>query len=228
MKNFILILALASFTLGLQAQQRFSNYRHSQSSSGFRGVTLGIGGAFPSFDYYSDTDYEFDFSPMVSLGGEFWISKPLAVRAGGSYLTSTGTTTGEETKISQLSGTLDGLLYFSKTSRFSRSPQPMFYLGLGAEFIQLTVDYTPEGDVSQTLNGGTTVVRLLGGFEYPVTPQIKIGAEIQYGIGNYEQGFIISSTEVLEEIDISGARAMLTLKYIVNDYSPRSKRSRYR
>jgi len=229
MKKLLFILPLIFFTLVSEAQQRFSSYRQQNQAYGFRSVGIGIGGAFPSFDYYADnTSYEFDFTPMASFSAEFWVAKPIAIRAGVGYLNSNGTADDEETSVAQLSGTIDALIYFTSTSRFSRKPKPSFYLGVGAEFVQLSVEHTPSfGDV-QNLNGGTTLARLLAGFEYPVTPQVKLGAELQYGIGTYEQGFATGTNETLEEVSISGARAMVTLKYVFNDYTPRARRGRYR
>ncbi|MEQ8546689.1 MAG: hypothetical protein RIC03_02210 [Cyclobacteriaceae bacterium] len=231
MKKLIFILTLFLFTFASEAQQRFSSYRSQNSSAGFRGVGIGVGGAFPIFDYYADnTEYEFDFTPMASLSAEFWVSKPIAIRAGVGYLVSNGTSTAadEETSVAQLSGTVDALIYFTQSSRFSRKPKPSFYLGLGAEFVQLSVEHTPSfGDV-QNLNGGTTLARILAGFEYPVTKQVKLGAELQYGMGTYEQGFEAGSVETLEEVSVSGARAMVTFKYVFSDYTPRARRGRYR
>ena len=90
MKKYILILsAILIYCSTTQAQQSYQRYRKANSNYGPKAIGLNVGYYSPSLDYFKDrTGFDFKGGLIFGASGEYWISKPLSVRIGASYFST--------------------------------------------------------------------------------------------------------------------------------------------
>lgn len=215
--SLIIIFALSASAVA--QHQSYRQFRHSQSKSGFKSLGLGLGVYLPSLDYYKDqTGYDFGIAPTASVFAEFWLFKPVAVRVGGSYATTSATQAGtgtfsEETTLTFLPLTVDALFYALPQRRFSRAPSLNYYAGLGADLAQISVKYKSPTS-SQSLSGQATFIHVIVGAQYPMTSNLSLGGELQYVLGDYSQGFLLDNgSEVTQKVSTAGPKVLVTLSY---------------
>ena len=84
--------------------------------------------------------------------------------------------------------------------------------GLGANRISMT--HTVDSDTPIENSGFGTMYHLLVGYDYPLTGQLSLGAELQIALGGHKHVVASQTTSVSEDISLSGPKILLQLNYL--------------
>jgi hypothetical protein len=218
MKKYIIILVVLIVGVSsVKGQQSYKKYKHQLSNSGMRSIGMTIGAYLPGMDYYKNqTGFDFKSALSAGINAEYYIYKPISIRAGINYFSTTAKTNGtatfnEETTVSAIPFNLDVIMNISNATKYSKGPATTFYFGAGVDLNLLNVKYKSTAS-SQTVSGKYTSYHAIVGLDYG--KGIRIGPEIQYVIGKYSQDFL-SASDVLstQDIEMKGLKLLVKISY---------------
>ena len=84
--------------------------------------------------------------------------------------------------------------------------------GLGANRISMT--HTVDSDTPIENSGFGTMYHLLVGYDYPLTGQLSLGAELQIALGGHKHVLDALPAKTTEDISLSGPKILLQLNYL--------------
>ena len=84
--------------------------------------------------------------------------------------------------------------------------------GFGANRISMTQTVDPDTPIENS--GFGTMNHLLVGYDYPLTGQLSLGAELQIALGGHKHVVASQTTSVSEDISLSGPKILLQLNYL--------------
>ena len=80
--------------------------------------------------------------------------------------------------------------------------------GFGANSISMT---QTEGGTSTKSSGFGTMYHLMFGYDYPLTDQLSLGAELQIALGSHKH---VLATQTTEDISLTGPKILLQVNYL--------------
>ena len=85
------------------------------------------------------------------------------------------------------------------------------YAGAGFGANKITMTQTQDSDTPKESSGFGTMYHLLVGYDYPLTDQLSLGAELQIALGGHKHALASQTTE---DISLSGPKILLQLNYL--------------
>ena len=85
------------------------------------------------------------------------------------------------------------------------------YAGAGLGANKITMTQTTDSDTPKESSGFGTMYHLLVGYDYPLTDQLSLGAELQIALGGHKHALASQTTE---DISLSGPKILLQLNYL--------------
>ena len=90
-------------------------------------------------------------------------------------------------------------------------PFPGIYAGAGFGANKITMTQTQDSDTPKESSGFGTMYHLLVGYDYPLTDQLSLGAELQIALGGHKH---VLASQTTEDISLSGPKILLQLNYL--------------
>ena len=85
------------------------------------------------------------------------------------------------------------------------------YAGAGFGANKITMTQTQDSDTPKESSGFGTMYHLLVGYDYPLTDQLSLGAELQIALGGHKH---VLASQTTEDISLSGPKILLQLNYL--------------
>ena len=85
------------------------------------------------------------------------------------------------------------------------------YAGAGLGANKITMTQTQDSDTPKESSGFGTMYHLLVGYDYPLTDQLSLGAELQIALGGHKH---VLASQTTEDISLSGPKILLQLNYL--------------
>ncbi|HIB29730.1 MAG TPA: hypothetical protein EYO24_04370, partial [Candidatus Marinimicrobia bacterium] len=85
------------------------------------------------------------------------------------------------------------------------------YAGAGLGANKITMTQTTDSDTPKESSGFGTMYHLLVGYDYPLTDQLSLGAELQIALGGHKHALASQTTE---DISLSGPKILLQVNYL--------------
>ena len=85
------------------------------------------------------------------------------------------------------------------------------YAGAGFGANRITMTHTVDSDTPIESSGFGTMYHLLVGYDYPLTDQLSLGAELQIALGGHKH---VLASQTTEDISLSGPKILLQLNYL--------------
>ena len=85
------------------------------------------------------------------------------------------------------------------------------YAGAGLGANKITMTQTTDSDTPKESSGFGTMYHLLVGYDYPLTDQLSLGAELQIALGGHKH---VLASQTTEDISLSGPKILLQLNYL--------------
>ena len=88
------------------------------------------------------------------------------------------------------------------------------YAGAGFGANKITMTQTQDSDTPKESSGFGTMYHLLVGYDYPLTDQLSLGAELQIALGGHKHVVDALPAKTTEDITLSGPKILLQLNYL--------------
>ena len=88
------------------------------------------------------------------------------------------------------------------------------YAGAGFGANKISMTQTQDSGTAKESSGFGTMYHLLVGYDYPLTDQLSLGAELQIALGGHKHVVASQTTSVSEDISLSGPKILLQLNYL--------------
>ena len=88
------------------------------------------------------------------------------------------------------------------------------YAGVGLGANKITMTQTTDSDTPKESSGFGTMYHLLVGYDYPLTGQLSLGAELQIALGGHKHVLDALPAKTTEDISLSGPKILLQLNYL--------------
>ena len=85
------------------------------------------------------------------------------------------------------------------------------YAGAGLGANKITMTQTTDSDTPKESSGFGTMYHLLVGYDYPLTDQLSLGAELQIALGGHKH---VLASQTTEDISLTGPKILLQLNYL--------------
>ena len=85
------------------------------------------------------------------------------------------------------------------------------YAGAGLGANKITMTQTQDSDTPKESSGFGTMYHLLVGYDYPLTDQLSLGAELQIALGGHKH---VLASQTKEDISLSGPKILLQVNYL--------------
>ena len=85
------------------------------------------------------------------------------------------------------------------------------YAGAGFGANKITMTQTQDSDTPKESSGFGTMYHLLVGYDYPLTDQLSLGAELQIALGGHKH---VLASQTTEDISLTGPKILLQLNYL--------------
>ena len=198
------------------------------------GVNLGF--YKPSMAYWNDSygssaqhpNTPWTVSPSFGMSFLFQASMRLNLNAENTLWTELGA--GFWSGSAELKGTYADLGGANGTEKIEYSIMPIsisvgyslsdllpfdgIYAGAGFGANRISMTQTVDSDTPIENSGFGTMYHLLVGYDYPLTGQLSLGAELQIALGGHKHVVASQTTSVSEDISLSGPKILLQLNYL--------------
>ena len=88
------------------------------------------------------------------------------------------------------------------------------YAGAGLGANKITMTHTTDSDTPKESSSFGTMYHLLVGYDYPLTDQLSLGAELQIALGGHKHVLDALPAKTTEDISLSGPKILLQLNYL--------------
>ena len=88
------------------------------------------------------------------------------------------------------------------------------YAGAGLGANKITMTHTVDSEPPKESSGFGTMYHLLVGYDYPLTDQLSLGAELQIALGGHKHVLDALPAKTTEDISLSGPKILLQLNYL--------------
>ena len=95
------------------------------------------------------------------------------------------------------------------------------YAGAGLGANKITMTHTTDSDTPKESSGFGTMYHLLVGYDYPLTDQLSLGAELQIALGGHKHSQVSETSDTVpvqtteqKDISLSGPKILLQLNYL--------------
>ncbi|HIB52319.1 MAG TPA: hypothetical protein EYO48_04155 [Candidatus Marinimicrobia bacterium] len=95
------------------------------------------------------------------------------------------------------------------------------YAGAGFGANKITMTQTQDSDTPKESSGFGTMYHLLVGYDYPLTDQLSLGAELQIALGGHKHSQVSETSDTVpvqtteqKDISLSGPKILLQLNYL--------------
>ena len=85
------------------------------------------------------------------------------------------------------------------------------YAGAGLGANKITMTQTQDSDTPKESSGFGTMYHLLVGYDYPLTDQLSLGAELQIALGGHKH---VLASQTTEDISLTGPKILLQVNYL--------------
>ena len=85
------------------------------------------------------------------------------------------------------------------------------YAGAGLGANKITMTQTTDSDTPKESSGFGTMYHLMFGYDYPLTDQLSLGAELQIALGGHKH---VLASQTTEDISLSGPKILLQVNYL--------------
>ena len=88
------------------------------------------------------------------------------------------------------------------------------YAGAGFGANKITMTQTQDSDTPKESSGFGTMYHLLVGYDYTLTDQLSLGAELQIALGGHKHVLDVLPAKTTEDISLSGPKILLQVNYL--------------
>ena len=88
------------------------------------------------------------------------------------------------------------------------------YAGAGFGANRISMTQTVDSDTPKENSGFGTLYHLMFGYDYPLTEQLSLGAELQIALGSHKHVVDAVPTKATEDISLTGPKILLQVNYL--------------
>ena len=88
------------------------------------------------------------------------------------------------------------------------------YAGAGFGANRISMTQTVDSDTPKENSGFGTIYHLMFGYDYPLTEQLSLGAELQIALGSHKHVLDALPAKTTEDISLSGPKILLQVNYL--------------
>ena len=85
------------------------------------------------------------------------------------------------------------------------------YAGAGFGANKISMTQTQDSETAKESSGFGTLYHLMFGYDYPLTDQLSLGAELQIALGSHKH---VLATQTTEDISLTGPKILLQVNYL--------------
>jgi opacity protein-like surface antigen len=88
------------------------------------------------------------------------------------------------------------------------------YAGAGFGANRISMTQTVDSDTPKENSGFGTIYHLMFGYDYPLTEQLSLGAELQIALGSHKHVVDAGAAGATEDISLTGPKILLQVNYL--------------